>query len=202
MKKKLNKKVGVVGEITAKFHDQRTLTDKQKKKNAKLNTFRHLVIDRLPSATLRRFFYKRFTNAYQLGELREVKKRTNVICNAGFSDITKRLTGDPIVDSTGELNKALLGDGVGSASAADTTLINEVYRNDIASGTDDENIAIFTVFFTEGEVTGTFTEFGNCIDGEAGADTGLLWSHITGLNWVKDSSTALVVSCKYTFASA
>jgi len=199
MKKGLKNKVGVLGEITAKFHDQRTLTEKQKAKNKRLDFWRYNVIDKLPSAKLRSFFYKRFIGAYSLGKLTKIHKRTNVICNAGFNTITKRLTGDASFEC--HINKALLGDGVGSASASDTTLINEVYRNDVASATDDSNKAILTVFFTEGEVSGTFTEFGNCIDGEAGADTGELWSHITGLNWVKDSNTALLISCKYTFQS-
>lgn len=200
MKKGFENKVGVVGEITGKFYDQRTLTKKQKDKNKRLEFWRHNVIDKLPSATLRIFFYKRFASSYNLGKLTKIHKRTNVICNAGFNTITKRLTGE--ATSTCHINKALLGAGVGSASASDTQLINETYRNDVASATDDANKAILTVFFTEGEVAGTFKEFGNCIDGEAGANTGELWSHITGLNWVKDTNTALVISCKYTFQSS
>jgi len=136
---------------------------------------------------------------YILGRLVNEQRRFNVICNVGFNALIRRLVGD--VTYTGHLNKALLGTGAGTAVAGDTQLINEAYRNDMASGTDNNNIVLLTAFFTETECAGTFTEFGNVIDGGAGANTGRLWSHLTGLNWVKDSNTVLVISQKYTFTS-
>lgn len=192
---KLEKNIKVLGEITAKAYDQSTLSKFEKRINkviewAKLNG----------PAFVRRFVNKHFLKLYRFGQLSFVDEHKNVICNAGFNAITRLLTGDTTY--TGEINKALLGTGAGSASASDTTLGTEAYRNDIASATADANIAYLTAFFTEGETSGTFTEFGNCIDGTASADTGQLWSHIAGLNWVKDTNTALVISCKYTFASA
>lgn len=186
---KLNTNVKVLGEITAKAYDQSTLKGWEKKANEILEKMRHLMRP------------KTFHRLYRLGELKFVDEHKNVICNAGFNAITRLLVGD--VTYTGEINKALLGTGAtGSASASDTTLETETYRNDIASATASSNIAYLTAFFTEAEVSGTFTEFGNCIDGTGTVDTGQLWSHLKGLNWVKDSSTALVVSCKYTLASA
>ncbi len=179
----VNEKLQIKGEITAKFYDQRTLFFWQKWINK--------IVDRLPRK------YMRF---YQLGKLKRVDEHKNVICNNGLNAICKLLTGDTTY--TGEINKALLGTGTGAAAAAtDTTLETETYRNDMASGTDDSNIAYLTAYFTETECSGTYTEFGNAIDGEAGADTGRLWSHLKGLNWVKDTSTVIVVSCKYTLAS-
>ena len=136
---------------------------------------------------------------YILGALVKEDYHKNVICNDGFNALTKILTGD--FTYTGEINKALLGTGSGTLAATNTTLFTEAYRNDQASGTDSSNIAYLTAYFTETEVTGTFTEFGNCIDGTGTADTGQLWSHIDSLNWVKDNTTVLVVSQKYTFAS-
>lgn len=185
----LNKKIKVLGEITARAYDQSTLKGWEKKTNKFLNSVRDLIG---PVA---------FQKLYRLGELKFIDEHKNVICNAGFNAITRLLVGDTTY--TGEINKALLGSGAtGSASASDTTLETEEYRNDIASATASSNIAFLTAFFTEGECSGTYTEFGNCIDGTGVADTGQLWSHLKGLNWVKDTSTALVVSCKYTFASA
>lgn len=173
----------IKGEITAKFYDQRTLFFWQNWINK--------IIKKLP---------KKWMKFYQLGTLKFVDEHKNVICNNGLNAICKLLTGDTTY--TGEINKALLGTGTGAAAAAtDTTLETESYRNDIASGTDDSNIAYLTAYFTETECSGTYTEFGNAIDGAAGADTGRLWSHIKGLNWVKDTSTVIVVSCKYTLAS-
>jgi hypothetical protein len=194
----LNANAGVLGEITAEFFDQSTLTKFEHRINAFLDGLRHGAIDRAPKF-VKRWFYKNFKTLYRWGKKTGEDKHKNVICNNGFNALTRLLTGDTTY--TGEINKALLGTGVGSASASDTQLITEAYRNDIASATADANIAYLTAFFTEAEVSGTFKEFGNCIDGTASANTGRLWSHIAGLNWVKDTNTALVISCKYTFAS-
>lgn len=197
--KTLEQKTKVIGEIKAEFYDQSKLSERDKKINQFLEGVKNKLLPKL-HGKLRASFYKNYQKFYRLGNLVAVDEKKNVICNAGFNAITKLLTGDTTY--TGEINKALLGNGVGSASAVDTTLINEVYRNDIASGSEDGNIAYLTAFFTEAEVSGTFTEFGNCIDGTGTAETGQLWSHLAGLNWVKDTNTALVISCKYTFASA
>lgn len=177
--------VGVLGEITARFYDQSDLT-------ARDRAFNKLVL------ALRKQDPK-IMRHYRLGKLVGVDEHKNVICKTGFNAVTRRLTGDTTY--TAIINKALLGTGVGSAAATDTTLITEVYRNDIASGTDDEHIAYLTAYYSETEVTGTFTEFGNVIDGTGSANTGQLWSHISGLNWVKTNTIVLVVSCKYTFQS-
>ena len=175
--------LGIKGEITARFYDQRTLFFWQ--------NFINKIINKLS---------RKYMKFYQLGKLTKTDKHTNVLCNNGLNAICKLLTDDTTY--TGHINKALLGTGTGAAEAAtDTALETESYRNDIASGTDDSNIAYLTAYFTETECSGTYKEFGNCIDGEAGADTGRLWSHVKGLTWVKDTSTVIVVSCKYTLAS-
>ena len=95
----------------------------------------------------------------------------------------------------------VLGTGIGSATTNDTQLITETYRNDTASGTHADNVAYLTAFFTQTEVVGTFKEFGNVIAGTGSANTGSLWSHLAGLNWVKDNVTTLTIDCKYTFNS-
>ena len=181
-----NKQVQVLGEITAKFYDQSNLKKWQKYINRAIIKLRSAFPDLM--------------KYYQLGDLQATDFRRNVICKDGFNAITKRLAGDTTY--TCEINKAILGTGSGTVSSDDSTLFTEAYRNDMASGSDDENIAYLTAFFTESEVSGAFTEFGNCIDGLVDVDTGKLWSHIAGLNWVKDLNTVIVVSCKYTFASA
>ena len=180
---KINENLGIRGDITARFYDQSTLLFWQNWINK--------IVRKLP---------RKWMKFYQLGTLKFVDKRTNVICNNGLNAIAKLLTNDTTY--TGYINKALLGTGTGAAAAAtDTKLETEVYRNDMASGTDDDNIAYLTAYFTETECSGTYTEFGNAIDGAVGADTGRLWSHLKGLNWVKDTSTTIVVSQKYTLAS-
>jgi hypothetical protein len=187
----LNQNIGVLGEIKAEFFNQSTLTKAQKKFNAGIDSLRKFS----PSLARKINLMK----LYQLGAKIGEDEHKNIICNAGFFTQTSRLTGD--LTYTGVINKALLGTGSGTLAASRTQLFTEAYRNDQASGTAASNIAYLTAYFTETETTGTFTEFGNCIDGTASANTGQLWSHIAGLSWVKDSSTVIVVSQKYTFAS-
>lgn len=192
----LKENIKVQGIITAKFYDQSTLKNWEKR-------FNNIVSWARVEAPffVRKLINKYLKNIYRLGVLKNVDVHKNVICVNGFNAITRLLTGDTTY--TGEINKALLGTGTtGSAAASDTTLETETHRNDMASGTASSNIAKLTAFFTETECSGTYTEFGNCIDGEAGVDTGRLWSHLKGLNWVKDSLTVVVVSQQYTFASS
>lgn len=183
--------VPFLGKITANFYDQRTLSSRQKLAN-------EILERKLDEGVITR---KQYSQGYILGKNVATDVHKNVICNAGFSAITKILAGDVSYLGNGAINKALLGDGVGAVAPTRTQLINEVYRNDLYSATSSNNIMYATIIFTETEVVGTFKEFGNCIDGLAGENTGLLWSHLSGLNWVKDDVTALVVSCEYSLAS-
>jgi len=187
--KKLGEKIGVKGEITAKAYDQSTLGFFAQK----FNQFIRFLV----KVTGKRWLLKEF---YILGKLKWLDYNPNVICNAGFAVVAERLVGT--FTYTGEVTKMVLGTGSCTAAAGDTTLETEDYRNDTASGTSASNIAYLTAFYTETEVNGTFTEFGNFIDGGAGADSGQLWSHICGKNWVKDGTTVLIVDCKYTFNTA
>lgn len=182
----LEQKSIVAGEITAKFYDQSTLKGWQRALN------RFLLAQRAKHPEVMKI--------YQLGELRQIDKHKNVICNNGFNAVCRRLTGDTTYSGT--INKMVLGTGSGSPVASDTRLANEAYRNATASATASNNVAYLTAYFTEGECNGTYTEFGNVIDGATGANTGQLWSHIGGLSWVKTNLMVLVVSCKYTFVSA
>ena len=177
--------IKVKGEITARFYNQSSLSFFQKQYNK--------LIKWLSKKNRGLMKY------YALGELTRTDRKTNVICNIGFEAVCKRLAGT--MTYTGEITKMALGTGTGSAVVGDTTLETETYRNDTASGTGSSNIAYITAYFTETECNGTYKEFGNFIDGAAGADTGQLWSHVSGLNWVKDAVTILVVDCKYSFSS-
>jgi hypothetical protein len=183
----LNIDVPVQENITARFYKQTNSY------LLKWNLIISKTIKRFPS--LKKYLLK----FHAKGELVGIDEKHNVICKAGFNALIKTLVGDTTY--TGEINKMLLGTGVGATGVNDTQLITEAYRNDTASGVDSDNIVYLTAFFTEAEVTGTFTEFGNVIDGTASANTGKLWSHLTGLSWVKDGVTSLTIDCKYTFAS-
>lgn len=181
----INQQAGVLGEITAKFYDQSRLKAWQRALNRFLdNTRKH---------------HQKLMRFYQLGDLVEVDEHKNVICNAGFNNVAHAL-GDNNAHNL-YINKQALGTGAATPAATDTQLVTEAYRNNTASGTDSSNVVYLTAYFTETECSGTYTEFGNFIGGGAGANTGSLWSHIGGLNWVKTNLVVLVVSCRYTFAS-
>jgi hypothetical protein len=174
------------GEITARFYDQSSLNWFDRKSNEWLSKMR----TRFP----------RLMRYYRLGKLIRQDKHKNVICNAGFNKVCHAL-GDNNSHNL-YINKMALGTGAGTPAAADVALYTEAYRNDTASATDAANVVYLTAYYTEIECNGTYTEFGNFIGGGAGADSGSLWSHIAGLNWVKSNTIVLVVSCKYTHVSA
>lgn len=147
----------------------------------------------------RKFMY----DNYKFGKTVKKESISNVICNAGFNAICKRMVADTTYSI--EVTHMLLGTGDPTVSASDTTLTNETYRNTTTSGTESDNIVYLTAFFNETEYPAsgsvTIKEFGNVMDGTASADTGQLWSHISGLNWEKDTTTSLTIDCKYTFSS-
>jgi hypothetical protein len=180
----IQENVKVSGQITASFYDQASLGWIDKGINKLLRALR----DKFPEII-------RF---YRLGRLVQTETGNNVICNAGYNALTRRLCNDTTY--TGFINKMALGTGTPTPNAADVKLQTEVYRNNTASYTASSNIAYLTAYFTETECNGTYTEFGNFIDGTGTADSGLIWSHKASISWVKNSVTCLVVSCKYTFA--
>ena len=175
-------KLKIKGEITLKKYDQTSLSF--------IQTLWNRIVVKL---NLNR---KRF---YLLGNLLATETKQNIICNAGLNVLARLLANDNTY--TGYITKMALGSGTGSFDGTETTLYTEVYRNATASYTSSGAIAYLTGYYTETEVDGTFTEFGNFIDGAAGADTGQLFSHLS-VNWVKSNTEAWVVDCKYTLASA
>ena len=182
MNEELKQKIGIKGEITAKAYNQESLSFFEKLWNK-------FVI----------FFNLNKKKWYILGKLAWVDTKQNIICNAGLNAICKRLDGDNTYG--GEIDYMALGTGTPTPVVGDTTLDTEAYRNATASGTDSANVIYLTAYYTEAECNGTYTEFGNFIDGTAAADSGQLWSHIASISWVKDAVTVLVVDCKYTFES-
>jgi hypothetical protein len=183
---KLNQNIGAVGEIKASFYDQSNLQNWQIALNKVLAKCRKY------EPSIMKF--------YQLGRMVKCDEIKNVISANGFNTLARRLAGDTTY--TGIINKMILGTGVGTPAETDTQLFAEAYRNDTASATSSGKIAYLTAYFTETECVGAFKEFGNCIDGGSGVNTGQLWSHIAGLNWVKTNTVVLVVSCKYTLQNA
>ena len=100
----------------------------------------------------------------------------NIVTNAGRSILAKLLKGDTTY--SGEINYCALGTGDTASTTSDTTLETENYRKQISSGAQSSYNTYISTFFSAAETYGTYKEIGHYIDGEAGADTGQLFSRI------------------------
>ena len=133
-----------------------------------------------------------------MGFLIEHTEQKNLITTVGREVMARLLTGETTY--SGEINYGALGSGTTTPANADTTLDTETVRFLTSAQAYDENIAYVDFFIEAGTATGTHEEFGNFIDGAAGADTGQMWSHILTGGWVKGASDSLFISCQYTFS--
>ncbi len=127
----------------------------------------------------------------------DYKAKHNIIVTAGRNVLARRLAGNTTY--TGAINYGLLGTQAGpTPTNASTQLGTEVFRKLAASLSYDTNIAYADFFYTAADTNGTYTEFGNVIDGAAGANTGQLFSYIATGGWTKTNVQSLFVSCQYT----
>jgi len=132
------------------------------------------------------------------GEIKRVHEYDNLICTVGKTMIANNLTsGSP--DNTMVINYVALGSDGTSPAAGDTTLGTEVYRNTVASETNANNVAYITGFFDATETTGTYLEAGLFSDGGAGADTGVLVSHVN-INVTKSNTETLTIDWTITIS--
>ena len=134
---------------------------------------------------------------------RKFKKRDlileNVTTTIGRGVLAQRLGGDTTY--TGTVNYTALGSDNTAADVSDATLGTEVYRKAISSGTDAANIAYLETFFSASETSGTYEEYGNFIDGAAGADTGQLFNRFVS-SITKSLTETLNVQSIITFNDA
>lgn len=133
----------------------------------------------------------------EAGILKEVTEKENIIVTVGRAVLARRLAGD--VTYTGEINYGALGTAVAPVPVnGSTTLGTEVFRKIASSQAYSDNICYVDFFYSATDCNGTYTEFGNFIDGAAGVDTGQLFSYIATGGWVKSAIESLFVSCQYT----
>jgi len=134
----------------------------------------------------------------EAGLLNKFTEKNNIIVTTGRAVLARLLAGDATY--SGEINYGALGTDNTAPVNADTTLGTEVYRKLASSQAFEDNIAYIDFFYEAGDTDGTYEEFGNFIDGGAGADTGQLFSHIATGGWVKSAIESLFVSCEYTLS--
>lgn len=182
-------KIPVKGEVAMRMYEQKDLPMFWKLWNK--------TLERLDSAGL--ISRRTLKKYYKLGELvQEESWKHNVICNAGFNALARRLANDNTYSCN--VNKMGLGTGSGAFDGNETQMYTETYRNNIASYTASGAIAYLDAYFTETEVTGTFTEFASFIDGGSGANTGVIFDH-KQVAWTKTVTNVLAVDIRITFAN-
>ena len=137
--------------------------------------------------------------------LLKYKTDHNLVATTGLNVLSRLLAGDDTY--TGEINYGAVGIGASPTIAlGNTELTDEQFRTTISSQSESGTMAYIDFVFGAGDfdttVIGQITEFGNFIDGEAGADTGQLFSDIATGGWDKNSTTSLFISCEYTLSNA
>jgi hypothetical protein len=139
----------------------------------------------------------RFTkrNIYT-GEITGVYEYDNIIPTVGRSAIVNNIFN---VAPTYDLlaNYVALGSGTNVPANGDTTLQTEVYRNLVASRSEDNNIGYLTGFFSATETDGTYREAGVFMNATSIANSGVLLSRVA-INITKSSSESLTVDWTFT----
>lgn len=131
------------------------------------------------------------------GALLQVASKSNIVVTRGRAVLAELLSGGATY--TGEINYGALGTAVSPSPVnGSTQLGTEVFRKLASSQTFSDNIAYVDFFYTAGDTNGTYTEFGNFIDGTGSANSGRLFSYIATGGWVKTNLESLFVSCQYT----
>ena len=129
------------------------------------------------------------------GKIIEKTEQHNIIVTAGLTELAKALA--YVRTTAPAINYGLLGTGTPNVIPGATQLVTESYRKLASSRSNDGNIVYIDFFFAAADCNGTYSEFGNVIDGAAGANTGTLFSYIATGGWVKTSAQSLFVSCEY-----
>ena len=125
------------------------------------------------------------------GKIKRTYKYTNLIPTVGRSAIINNIFN---VSPTNTLlaNYVALGSGTNAPANGDTTLQTEVYRNLVASRSEDNNTGYLTGFFNAIETTGTYREAGVFMNASATANSGVLLSRVA-INITKSSSESLTL---------
>jgi hypothetical protein len=133
----------------------------------------------------------------QQGIILNFQSKHNLITTRGRNVLCRLLAGDTTY--SGQVNYGALGTGVSpSPSSSSTQLATEVYRKIYSSHTQDgANTSFIDFFYAAGDTNGTYTEFGNFIDGTSSANSGQMFSYVATGGWVKTSLQSLFVSCQY-----
>lgn len=133
------------------------------------------------------------------GVLLEMSEKHNIVVTSGRNVLARRLAGNTTY--TGAINYGALGTQASPSIVNGATQLGvESYRKLASSLSYSANVAYADFFYAAADCNGTYTEFGNFIDGGAGANTGQLFSYIATGGWTKSAVQSLFVSCQYTIS--
>lgn len=133
------------------------------------------------------------------GEIIEHQETHNMVVDAGFEQMIKSITGERV--TIPQINYGLLGTGTPNVIPGATQLVTEAYRKTASSASHSGTTGYIDFFYTAAECSGTYTEFGNVIDGTASANSGYLFSYVATGGWVKTTAQSLYVACEYGLAN-
>ena len=142
--------------------------------------------------------YKFTIRDKKTGKIKRVYEYENLIPTCGRTLLANQLT-DASPTNDPRVNYVALGTGTTAPANSDTQLETEVFRNTVASQTNNNNIAYITGFIAATEDDGTYRECGLFADGGAGADTGVLVSHVA-INVTKSNTETLTIDWTITIS--
>ncbi len=122
---------------------------------------------------------------------KKIFTKKNLITNAGKNYILKRMVADQTPAGL-RFTHCALGTGTTAPTVADTQLQTEIYRNNMASGSENTNVGFWTAFYTATETAGTYREFGIFINGTSTANSGTLFSRVA-INITKTNTESLTI---------
>lgn len=157
-------------------------------------------------------FERLFQHSYITPELRRNRFREiaglvqaeavfeNITPLAGFSQITKALTGDlsSLLDIT--VRYHVLGTGTTEPADGDETLETEDNRKLVTSKSRSGNKSYYTIVYAESEAVGTWEEMGLVMGGSLTPDTGFLWDRSL-YSWEKTNVQAVTFDYEETFVN-
>ena len=135
------------------------------------------------------------TRDKETGEILRQQVRENIVTTLGREMLARRMAGNTTY--TGAVDYGALGTDTTVPANTDTTLGSESTRVTVTSQDFAENIAYISFFFPAPAADIGYEEFGNFVDGGAGADTGQMFSHVLISGTIATTET-LTVDCQYT----
>jgi len=133
----------------------------------------------------------------RLKEICKFREQTfeNQIVLVGREVFARRLSNDTTY--TGIVNYGALGTSATAVNDAQTTLVTEVKRKEVATYSRTTDSATLRFFYSKSDTNGTYQEFGTFIDGTSTINTGQMFNRVLTGGWVKSANESLTVTVQF-----